>query len=151
MTRAGRVLGLDYGSRTVGVALSDALGLTAQPLETIERKQEDKLRRTLARIEALIAEHEVREIVLGLPKNMNNTIGERAKKTEEFAERLRARLPDVPVTLWDERGTTKSAIYVLNEANVRNKKRKKAVDTVAAVIILQSYLDFAGGTKPAGN
>lgn len=83
-----RILGLDYGSKTVGVAVSDPLGLTAQRVETIWRKQENKLRRTLARIEELTAEYGVEKIVVGLPKNMNNTMGERAEKTLEFKEML---------------------------------------------------------------
>ncbi len=141
-----RILGIDYGDARTGFAVSDPMQIIANAVGTLSERNAD---RVIDEIEKRALEFDVERIVLGYPKNMNNTIGERAKKTEEFAERLRARLPDVPVTLWDERGTTKSAIYVLNEANVRNKKRKKAVDTVAAVIILQSYLDFAGGTKPA--
>ncbi len=141
-----RILGIDYGDARTGFAVSDPMQIIANAVGTLSERNAD---RVIDEIEKRALEFDVESIVLGYPKNMNNTIGERAKKTEEFAERLRARLPDVPVTLWDERGTTKSAIYVLNEANVRNKKRKKAVDTVAAVIILQSYLDFAGGTRPA--
>ncbi len=141
-----RILGIDYGDARTGFAVSDPMQIIANAVGTLSERNAD---RVIDEIEKRALEFDVERIVLGYPKNMNNTIGERAKKTEEFAERLRARLPDVPVTLWDERGTTKSAIYVLNEANVRNKKRKKAVDTVAAVIILQSYLDFAGGTRPA--
>ena len=143
-----RILGIDYGDARTGFAVSDPMQIIANAVGTLSERNAD---RVIDEIEKRALEFDVERIVLGYPKNMNDTIGERAKKTEEFAERLRARLPDVPVTLWDERGTTKSAIYVLNEANVRNKKRKKAVDTVAAVIILQSYLDFAGGTRPAGN
>jgi len=149
MTRAGRVLGLDYGSRTVGVALSDALGLTAQPLETIERKQEDKLRRTLARIEALIAEHEVREIVLGLPKNMNNTLGERAEKTLAFRDALERRT-GLPVVLWDERLSTVAAERVLMEEGVRREHRKEVIDQIAASLILQGYLDSPAAGRTAG-
>ncbi|MBQ1375962.1 MAG: Holliday junction resolvase RuvX [Clostridia bacterium] len=141
-----RILGIDYGDARTGFAVSDPMQIIANAVGTLSERNAD---RVIDEIEKRALEFDVERIVLGYPKNMNNTIGERAKKTEEFAERLRTRLPDVPVILWDERGTTKSAIYVLNEANVRNKKRKKAVDTVAAVIILQSYLDFAGGTRPA--
>ncbi|MBQ4250194.1 MAG: Holliday junction resolvase RuvX [Clostridia bacterium] len=141
-----RILGIDYGDARTGFAVSDPMQIIANAVGTLSERNAD---RVIDEIEKRALEFDVERIVLGYPKNMNNTIGERAKKTEEFAERLRTRLPDVPVTLWDERGTTKSAIYVLNEANVRNKKRKKAVDTVAAVIILQSYLDFAGGTRSA--
>ena len=103
-----RIMGLDFGSKTVGVAISDELLITAQGIETIERKEENKLRRTLARIEALIVEYEIEEIVLGLPKNMNNSIGARAELTIEFKDRLERRT-GVPVTLWDERLTTVAA------------------------------------------
>lgn len=138
-----RIMGLDYGSVTVGVAISDQLLLTAQGIETIERKQENKLRRTLARIEELIQEYQVEEIVLGYPKNMNNTVGERGEKTEEFAEMLRKRT-GLPVALWDERLTTVSALNILMEGNVRRENRKKVVDKIAASLILQGYLDKRG-------
>ena len=99
-----RILGLDFGSKTVGVAVSDGLLLTAQGVETIERKDENKLRKTCARIEELIAEYEITEIVLGLPKNMNNTEGERVEKTKAFGEMLERRT-GLPVHYWDERLT----------------------------------------------
>ena len=135
-----RILGLDYGSRTVGVAVSDPLGLTAQGLETIERKQENKLRRTLARIEELSKEYGVERIVLGYPKNMNNTIGERAEKSLEFKEMLEKRT-GLPVVMWDERLTTVEASRTLMEAKVRRENRKKYLDELAAIFILQGYLD----------
>ncbi len=135
-----RILGLDFGSRTVGVAVSDALGLTAQGVEIIRREQENKLRRTLARIEELIVQYQVTEIVLGYPKNMNNTIGERAQKTLEFGETLKRRT-GLPVELWDERLTTVAANRALIEGGVRREKRKAYVDMIAAVYILQGYLD----------
>ncbi len=135
-----RIMGLDFGSRTVGVAVSDALGLTAQGVEIIRREQENKLRRTLARIEELIVQYQVTEIVLGYPKNMNNTIGERAQKTLEFAEMLKRRT-ELPVELWDERLTTVAANRVLIEGGVRRERRKEYVDMIAAVYILQGYLD----------
>ncbi|HAB60655.1 MAG TPA: Holliday junction resolvase RuvX [Lachnospiraceae bacterium] len=135
-----RIMGLDYGSVTVGVAISDALLLTAQGIEVIRRKQPDKLRQTLARIEELAKEYEVKCIVLGYPKNMNNTIGERAEKSEEFAEMLRRRT-GLEVVLWDERLTTVSAQQALIEGDVRRENRAKVVDKVAAVFILQGYLD----------
>ena len=113
-----RILGLDYGSKTVGVAVSDPLGLTAQKVETIWRKQENKLRQTLARIEELIAEYEVEKIVLGFPKNMNNTVGERAEKALEFGEMLKKRT-GLEVIMWDERLTTVEADRTLIEAGVR--------------------------------
>ena len=135
-----RIMGLDYGSKTVGVAISDSLGITAQGIETIERKEENKLRQTLARIEALVKEYEVEKIVLGFPKNMNNTIGERAEKSLEFKEKLERRI-GVPVMMWDERLTTVEAERTLIESNVRRENRKKYVDKIAAVFILQGYLD----------
>lgn len=136
-----RVLGLDYGSKTVGVAVSDPLGITAQGLETIVRKEENKLRKTLARIEELCREYEVEKIVLGLPKNMNNTLGERAQVSEEFREMLERRTA-LPVIMWDERLTTVMAENVLKENGVRREERKKYIDKIAAVFILQSYLDM---------
>ncbi len=136
-----RIIGLDFGSVTVGVAVSDGLMLTAQGIETIRRKHESKLRQTLARIEALIQEYEVSAIVLGYPKNMDGSIGERAKKSEEFAEMLRRRT-GLPVILWDERLTTVSAHRYLDEAGMHYSEKAEVVDTVAAGIILQSYLDF---------
>ena len=132
-----RILGLDYGSKTVGVAVSDPLGLTAQKVETIWRKQENKLRRTLARIEELIAEYEVEKIVLGFPKNMNNTVGEKAL---EFGEMLKKRT-GLEVIMWDERLTTVEADRTLIEAGVRRENRKQYLDGIAAVFILQGYLD----------
>ena len=135
-----RILGLDYGSKTVGVAVSDPLGLTAQSVETIWRKQENKLRQTRARIEELAAEYQAEKIVLGRPKNMNNTIGERAEKTLEFREMLERRT-GLPVVMWDERLTTVEAERTLMEASVRRENRKQYLDQLAAVFILQGYLD----------
>ncbi len=135
-----RIMGLDYGSKTVGVAISDPLGITAQGIETIERKEENKLRQTLARIEALVKEYEVEKIVLGFPKNMNNTIGERAEKSLELKEKLERRI-GIPVIMWDERLTTVEAERTLMESKVRRENRKKYVDKIAAVFILQGYLD----------
>ena len=135
-----RILGLDYGSKTVGVAVSDPLGLTAQRLDTIWRKQENKLRQTLARIKELTEEYQVEQIVLGYPKNMNNTVGERAEKALEFKEMLEART-GLPVIMWDERLTTVEADRTLMEAGVRRENRKQYLDGIAAVFILQGYLD----------
>jgi putative Holliday junction resolvase len=133
-------MGLDYGSKTVGVAISDPLGITAQGIETIERKEENKLRKTLARIEELVKEYEVEKIVLGFPMNMNNTIGERAEKSLELKAMLERRI-GIPVIMWDERLTTVEAERTLIESNVRRENRKKYVDKIAAVFILQGYLD----------
>ena len=135
-----RLMGLDYGSKTVGVAVSDPLGLTAQGVETVWRKQENKLRQTLARIEELISEYQVERIVLGYPKNMNNTIGERAVKSLEFKEKLEKRT-GLPVVMWDERLTTAEAERTLMETGVRRENRKQYLDQMAAVLILQGYLD----------
>lgn len=138
-----RIMGLDFGARTVGVAICDPLGLTAQGIETITRKQENKLRQTLARIEELIEEYKVEKIVLGFPKHMNNDVGERAEKTLEFKEMLERRT-GLLVELWDERLTTVSAERVLIETNVRRENRKQYIDKIAAVFILQGYLDSIG-------
>ncbi len=135
-----RILGLDYGSVTVGVAVSDALLVTAQPVEVIKRKSETKLRQTLARIDELIASYEVQKLVLGYPKNMNNTLGERVQRTEEFREKLEKRT-GLEVVMWDERLSTVSAVEVLKEGNVRRENRKNYVDKIAASFILQGYLD----------
>lgn len=135
-----RIMGLDFGSKTVGVAVSDSLLITAQGLEIIRRKEENKLRRTLARIEELIEEYEVEEIVLGLPRNMNATEGARVELTREFQEKLERRT-GLPVILWDERLTTVSAQKAMIEAGIRREKRKDYVDKIAAALILQGYLD----------
>ena len=135
-----RIMGLDYGSKTVGVAISDPLGYTAQGIEIIRREKETKLRQTLARIEALIKEYEVDSIVLGFPKNMNNTIGDRAEKSLEFKEMLEKRT-GLSVVMWDERLTTVEANRTLMEGKVRREDRSKYVDMLAAVYILQGYLD----------
>lgn len=135
-----RIMGLDFGSRTVGVAISDPLLITAQGIEIIRRKDENKLRQTLARIEALVEEYEVGKIVLGLPKNMNDTIGERAELTLEFKEKLERRT-GLPVVMWDERLTTAAADRAMMEAGIRREDRKNYVDKIAACFILQGYLD----------
>ena len=135
-----RIMGLDYGSKTVGVAVSDPLGITAQGVETITREEENKLRRTCARIEELIGQYEIETIVLGYPKNMNNTAGDRANKTEAFKEMLERRT-NLPVILWDERLTTAASERILMESGVRRENRKAVIDKVAAGLILQGYLD----------
>ena len=135
-----RIMGLDYGSKTIGVAISDPLGLTAQGIEIIRREDENKLRKSLRRIEELISEYQVEEIVLGFPKNMNNTIGERAQKSLELKEMLERRC-GLPVIMWDERLTTVEANRTLMDSGVRRENRSKYVDMIAAVFILQGYLD----------
>ena len=141
-----RIMGLDFGSKTVGVAVSDPTGLIATGLEIVRREREDKLRQTLARIEALIVEYEVTKIVLGYPKNMNDTLGERVEKTMAFKEMLERRT-GLEVELWDERLTTVEADAVMMEAGIRREDRKKYVDKIAAAFILQGYLDYAGENK----
>ena len=138
-----RIMGLDYGSKTVGVAMSDPLGVTAQAVETIWRKDENKLRKTCARIEELINEYEVERIVLGLPKHMNNDLGERAQKALAFGEMVKRRT-GLEVVMWDERLTTVEAERTLIENNVRRENRKQYIDKIAAVFILQGYLDSIG-------
>ncbi len=135
-----RVIGLDYGTKTVGVAISDEMKLIAQPLVTIERKQANKLRQTYAAIENIIMEQEVELIVLGYPKNMNNTEGERVEATKEFKEGLERRT-GLPVVLVDERLTTVEANRILEDTGVALSARKEHIDKMAAAIILQNYLD----------
>lgn len=135
-----RIIGLDYGTKTVGVAISDGLGITAQPVETITRKSANKLRQTLARIEELIEEYQAELIVLGYPKNMNNTVGERGEACEAFKEDLERRT-GLEVVLWDERLTTMESERILQASGVRRENRKAVIDQMAAVLILQSYMD----------
>ncbi|MCE5171754.1 Holliday junction resolvase RuvX [Paenibacillus profundus] len=133
-----KILGLDYGDRKIGVAVSDAFGWTAQGLEVIvQRKPGDAMRR----IGEIVREHGVEEIVLGLPKNMNGTIGPRGELSKSFAEELQQSF-GLPVHLWDERLSTVSAERTLLEADVSRKKRRQVVDKMAATIILQTYLDY---------
>ena len=133
-----RIMGLDLGDRTIGVAMSDSLAMTAQGLKVIRRYHEET--RELQELSDIIREFEVNEIVLGYPKNMNGTIGERAIKSEAFADKLRNSF-GLPVKLWDERLSTIGAQRALLEANVSRAKRKKIIDKMAAVFILQGYLD----------
>lgn len=135
-----KIMGLDYGSKTVGVALSDELLLTAQPKEIIRRDRENKLRRTLARIEALIVENDVRMIVLGLPLNMDDTVGERAERTLEFQDRLQRRT-GLTVVMQDERLTTVKADEMMDDMGILPVDRKKYVDMLAASVILQDYME----------
>lgn len=128
---------MDYGDRNIGVAVSDAFGWTAQGLETVQKRRDGG---ELTRIAEIVKEHEVTEIVVGLPKNMNNTIGPRGEISMAFAEQLQQTL-NLPVHLWDERLTTVSAERTLLEADVSRKKRKLVIDKMAATLILQNYLD----------
>lgn len=141
-----RVMGLDYGDKTVGVAVSDELLMTAQPLETISRERATKLRRTMARIEELIQEYDVEKLVLGLPKKMDNEEGARCQKTREFGEQLERRT-GLEVLYQDERLTTVAADNVLEEGRVSKEDRKEYVDKLAASLILQGYLDSVRFSK----
>lgn len=138
-----RLLGLDFGSKTVGVAVSDELGLTAQAIETIFRKDENKLRKTYARIEQLIEEYQVEQLVIGLPRNMDDSEGERAAACRAFANDLERRT-GLPCVMWDERLTTVAADEILEEANVKKEDRKVVIDKIAAGIILQDYMNSLG-------
>ena len=144
-----RIMGLDFGSKTVGVAISDPLFLTAQGIEIVRRKSQGKLRQTLARIEELKEEYEVGKIVLGFPKNMNNTEGERCEKTLEFKEMLEKRT-GLEVVLWDERLTTVEADRTMMQVGIRRENRKEYVDELAAIFILQGYLDYQGRQHTVG-
>ena len=141
-----RILGLDYGTKTVGVAVSDPLLLTAQGVEIIRRKSAGKLRQTLARIEELVEQYEVETIVLGYPKNMNNTEGDRCEQTKELKEMLERRT-GLPVVLWDERLTTVAADQSMMEMGIRRENRKDYVDEIAAIFILHGYLDYLSNQK----
>lgn len=135
-----RTLGLDYGSKTVGVAVTDPLGLTAQGVEIIRRQKENHLRKTYQRIRELCEQYDVEKIVLGLPLNMDDTMGDRAEKTLEFKKELERRL-SVPVFLVDERLTTVEAIEIMDDAGIKVSEREKYVDMIAATIILQDYMN----------
>ena len=137
------IMGLDYGSKTVGVAISDKLGITAQPKETITRKSENKLRKTYARIEELIKEYDIKLIVLGRPINMNGSIGERVKKCDIFKEGLQRRT-GLEIVYVDERLTTIEANEILAMSSIKKEDRKKFIDSVAASIILKEYMDSKG-------
>ena len=143
-----RIMGLDFGRKTVGVAISDQLLLTAQGKEIIRRERADKLRQTLARIETLITENEIDRIVLGCPKNMDGSEGERVEKTKAFKEMLERRT-GLEVVLWDERLTTVAADRYMMEAGIRRENRRQYVDEIAAVFILQGYLDYLRNQKNA--
>lgn len=141
-----RIIGLDYGDKTVGVAVSDEMFLIAQPVETIKRERANKLRQTYARIETIIQQYDIEKVVVGLPKNMNNEEGIRCVQTREFAETLERRT-GLEVIFWDERLTTVAADAVLEEGGVSRQKRKIYIDKIAASMILQGYLDSLSVNK----
>jgi putative Holliday junction resolvase len=133
-----RIMGLDLGTKTIGVAVSDETGLIARGVETIHRHG---LAKDMARLHELVEREECGAFVLGYPKNMNGSVGERAKASEEFAALLKEQFPSMEVTLWDERLSTVAAEKVLIEADLQRRKRRKIIDMMAAVVILQNYLD----------
>ncbi len=135
-----RILGLDFGQKTIGVAISDPFGWTAQGIEIIRRDKEESINKSVERIGEIIKQYNVEKIVLGYPKNMNNTIGERGEKTEAFKKKLEKTF-NIEVILWDERLSTVGAERSLLEADLSRKKRKNVIDKMAAVFILQGYLD----------
>ena len=139
-----RTLGLDYGSKTVGVAVTDPLGLTAQGVEIIRRQKENHMRKTYQRIRELCEQYDVEKIVLGLPLNMDDTMGDRAEKTLEFKKELERRF-SVPDLLVDERLTTVEAIEIMDDAGIKVNEREKYVDMIAATIILQDYMNSLEG------
>lgn len=141
-----RILGLDYGEKTVGAAVTDALGITAQPLETIVRKEENKLRRTCARIEEIIREYEVTDIVLGLPLHMDDSVSKVSEKVLEFKAILERRT-GLPVHLQDERLTTLEANEILKESGIEPKDRKTYIDKIAASFILSDYMETLKKTE----
>ena len=140
-----RIIGLDFGSKTVGIAMSDPTGLIASPVETVFREEEVNLKQTVRRIRQLAEENDVHTIVLGLPKNMNNTEGERVEKTLAFKKRLERDLYQVEILLWDERLSTMGADHPLLEMGFSREKRKQYIDKMAAAYILQGYLDAHRG------
>ncbi len=133
-----RIMGIDYGDSRVGIAVSDALGLTAQGVTTLPNKVYDKMMESLL---SIIDQYQCDKIVIGMPKNMNGTMGERCDVTKEFAEDIKTKRPDAEIIFWDERLSTVQAAGILNVTNTRGKDRKNVIDTVAACIILESYLN----------
>lgn len=135
-----RVMGLDYGTKTIGIAISDPLGLIAQAIETVTRNQESDLKPSMARINELITEYSIEKVIVGLPKNMNNSEGERVSSTKYFVGRLSG-VVEIPIEYVDERLSTIAADRVLEEGQVRKAQRKEHIDKIAAAFILQTYLD----------
>ena len=134
-----RILGLDYGSKTVGVAMTDVLGMTVQPYKTIQRDRESKLRQTLSEIAEIVEQYQIEKIVMGLPLNMDDTEGDRVAKTRNFAEKLKLRVA-VPIEFTDERLTTMEAEEILDQSGIPRSEQKKVIDQVAAQLILEQYL-----------
>ena len=135
------ILGLDFGDKTIGVAVSDPLGWTAQGVEIIKRENPQEFKRCMKRLSELIEQYQVDTIVLGYPKNLDNSEGERCEKTKVFEQKIKGRFPKSPVVLWDERFSTIAAERALRMADLSHDKRKSVIDKMAAVHILQGYLD----------
>lgn len=133
-----RILGVDYGDSRIGVSVSDPLGWTAQGLETINTSK--GIQSVLCRFEEIIKQFSVEKIIVGFPRNMNGTVGERAAKTEKFIDLLTKKFK-IPVEKWDERLTTVAAHRLMNESNIKRKKKKELIDTISSTYILQGYLD----------
>ncbi len=142
-----RILGLDYGDKNIGVAFSDSLNIIANGLETIRRPDEISIKKSISRLKEIIKEYQIILIVLGYPKNMNNSEGFRCEKTLEFKARLERNFKKIPVELWDERLSTIGSKRILQEANLSSKKIKNIIDMQSAVYILQNYLDYKNKNK----
>jgi putative holliday junction resolvase len=140
-----RIMGIDYGDSRIGIAMSDPFGWTAQGVETIKWKNDIVI--PIKRIEQLVEDYKVEKIVIGFPINMNGTIGPRGEKTLEFIECLKERIAEIEFIKWDERLTTVAANRVMNDMGVKSSKKKGIIDQIAAVYILQGYLDSLGNTK----
>ena len=136
-----RILGLDFGDKTIGVAVSDPLGWTAQGVEIIKRDNPQEFKKCMRRLAEIIEQYQVDTIVLGYPKNLDNSEGERCEKTKVFEAKIKGRYPQIPVVLWDERFSTIAAERALRMADLSHDKRKSVIDKMAAVHILQGYLD----------
>lgn len=135
-----KILGLDVGSKTVGTAISDLMGWTAQGLDTLRiNEEQDDL--GIDQLVKIIKDNQVGTVVIGLPKNMNNSIGFRGEASIKYKEKLQESIPSIDIVMWDERLSTMAAERSLLEADVSRQKRKKVIDKMAAVFILQGYLD----------
>lgn len=141
---SGRILGIDYGSKRTGIAISDPMGIIAQPQEVIQYSDSEEL---VARVGTLVSEKDIRKIVVGIPKTLSNGESEMTKTVSAFVKDLQSSYPDIEIITWDERLTSMQADRVLIEAGVRREKRKTRIDSLAASIMLQSYLDFLQQTK----
>ena len=146
-----RIMGLDYGDKAIGVAASDSLGLIAQGVTTIRRDNENSFKKLIRELSEIISEYKIEKIVLGFPKNMDNSQGVRCEKTLAFKERLERNFKRIPVVLWDERLSTVAAGQILKEAGIKREKRNMVIDMSAAVYILQGYLDSITNKKEKTN